>query len=173
MKKSNIVIAGFMASGKTTVGKLIEELTGKKLIDTDSMIEEKTGMSITEIFSNNGEEYFRRLERDAVSKAASRQNSIIAVGGGAALDERNTRELKQNGVIYMLKVSPCEAARRAGSGEERPLLGTDGGEIGELMRARERAYLAAADVVVETTERNPRDVALGIAVDFDKRAAKG
>jgi len=173
LKKSNIVIAGFMASGKTTVGELLEELTGKKLIDTDSMIEEKTGMSITEIFSNSGEEYFRRLERDTVSKAASRQNSIIAVGGGAVLDERNTRELKQNGVIYLLKVSPYEAARRAGSGEERPLLGTDEGEIEELMRARERAYTAAADVVVETTELNPRDIALGIAVDFDKRAAKG
>lgn len=167
------MIAGFMASGKTTVGELLEELTGKKLIDTDSMIEEKTGMSITEIFSNNGEEYFRRLERDAVSKAASRQNSIIAVGGGAALDERNTRELKRNGVIYLLKVSPCEAARRAGSGEERPLLGTDEGEMEELMRSREQAYLAAADVVVETTELDPRDIALEIAVDFDERAAKG
>ena len=172
MKKSNIVVTGFMASGKTTVGELLEELTGKKLIDTDSMIEEKTGMSITEIFSNSGEEYFRRLERDTVSKAASRQNSIIAVGGGAVLDERNTRELKQNGVIYLLKVSPCEAARRAGSGEERPLLGTDEGEIEELMRARERAYTAAADVVVETTELNPRDIALGIAVDFDERASR-
>ena len=173
MKKSNIVIAGFMVSGKTTVGELLEELTGKTLMDTDSMIEKKTGMSITEIFDKNGEEYFRRLERETVSKAASRQNRIIAVGGGAVLDERNTRDLRRNGVIYLLKVSPQEAVRRAGSGDERPLLGTDEAEIEELMRSRERAYLASADMVFDTTELSPREIALGIASDFDERTAKG
>ena len=173
MKKSNIVITGFMASGKTTVGELLEELTDKKLIDTDSMIEEKTGMSITEIFEKSGEEYFRKLERDTVSKAASQQNRIIAVGGGAVLDERNTRELRRSGVIYLLKVTPGEAAQRAGSGEERPLLEKDEAAIEELMRSREQAYLATADVGFETTGLNPRDIALGIAVDFDRRAAKG
>jgi shikimate kinase len=172
LEKSNIVIAGFMASGKTTVGKLLEELTGKKLIDTDSMIEEKTGMGITEIFEKNGEEYFRCLERSTVADAASQQNRIVAVGGGAVLDERNVETLKTKGVIYLLEVAPGEVSRRAGTGEERPLLGKDEAEIEGLMRSRERAYLAAADVVLETTGLNPGQVANKIAMDFEERAVE-
>jgi shikimate kinase len=107
-----------------------------------------------------------------VAEAVSQRNRIIAVGGGAVLDERNTRELKKRGVVYLLTVSPGEAARRAGTGEERPLLGVDETEIEELIRSREPAYLAAADMVLDTTELGPRDVALGIVADFDKRAAK-
>jgi shikimate kinase len=173
LKKSNIVIAGFMASGKTTVGELLEKLTGKEFIDTDRMIEMNAGMNVAEIFDKNGEEYFRGLERDAVSKAASQGNRIIAVGGGAVFDERNNRELKRDGIVYLLKVSPGEVARRAGSGEERPLLGKCEAEIEELMRSRERAYLDAADVVLETEGVNPRELALGIANDFDERIAEG
>ena len=169
MKKSNIVIAGFMASGKTTVGKLLEELTGKRLVDTDSVIGEEAGMSIKDIFENKGEEYFRSLERKTVQEVASRENMIIALGGGAVLDERNVEELKRTGIIYLLEVEPGEVSRRAGSCEERPLLGNDESETEKLMRAREGAYIAAADVVFDTTDLSPRDIAHGIARDFNER----
>jgi shikimate kinase len=169
LKKSNIVIAGFMASGKTTVGKLLEELTGKRLVDTDSVIGEEAGMSIKGIFEKKGEEYFRSLERKTVREAASRKNMIIALGGGAVLDARNVEELKRTGIIYLLEVEPGEVSRRAGSCEERPLLGNEKGEIEKLMRAREGAYIAAADVVFDTKDLSPRDIAEAIARDFDKR----
>ena len=172
MKKSNIVIAGFMASGKTTVGKLLEELTGKRLVDTDSVIGEEAGMGIKEIFENKGEEYFRSLERKAVREVASQENMIIALGGGVVLDERNVEELKRTGVIYLLEVEPGEVSRRAGSCEERPLLGKDESEIEKLMRAREGAYIAAADVVLKTADLSPRDIARGIARDFDERVVE-
>jgi len=168
--KSNIVLCGFMASGKTTIGRIISEITGKVFVDTDALIEQKMNMSIREIFSELGERYFRGLERDVVNEVSSRKNQVIALGGGAVLDPENVRDVKREGIVYLLKVSPEEAVKRARSTKgSRPLLADQAEDAEILMRAREEAYLNAADVVIETDERDPEELARQIIEDFSKR----
>ncbi|MCG2796706.1 MAG: shikimate kinase [Actinomycetia bacterium] len=171
MDKSNIVLSGFMASGKSTVGEILSGDTGMALVDTDGMVEASAGASVEQIFESGGERRFREYERTAVSRAASKVNVIIAVGGGAVLDERNVTLLKRAGVMYLLDVSPEEVYRRAGGGCGRPLLGKEKSEVEELVRVRHGVYMEAADVVVETTGRTPAEVAREIAADFRSRAA--
>lgn len=171
--KSNIVLFGFMASGKSTVADLLSKITGMRMVDTDYMVERAMGISIEEVFAAEGEERFRELEREEVRRAAGRENVIIAVGGGAVLDRRNAGELKRAGVMYLLDVSADEVLRRASGSEGRPLLGEEKGEVEELMGARRGAYREAADVVVQTTGREPSEIVREIADDFRYRAGSG
>lgn len=170
--KSNIVLCGFMASGKTTVGRILARVTGKEFVDTDEMVESGANKSIRDIFHEDGELYFRGLERDAVITVAGRDDQVVALGGGAVLDPENVRDLKRKGVVYLLGVSVEEAVRRAGEGYERPLLGAEAEDAAILMRSREAAYVAAADVVIETDDRDPDDLARRIAGDFASRAGE-
>lgn len=99
----NIVLVGMPGCGKTTVAEELSKLTGRKAVDTDSLVEESAGMSVPEIFSQYGEKRFRELEAQAVRSAAKEKGLIIATGGGAVLDPENVRALKGNGRIYYLK----------------------------------------------------------------------
>lgn len=172
MVKSNVVLSGFMASGKTTVGALLERMLGLPLVDTDSLIEEEAGGSVRQIFEVEGEARFRELERQVIARESERDGVVLAVGGGAVLDRGNVESLKKRGVVYFLAVSPEEAAGRAGKGRERPLLAEDLAAVRQLMVSRETAYRAAADVVVETSGKEPGDVAGVIARDFASRSGK-
>ena len=98
----NIVLTGFMASGKTEVSKAVASMSKYKLIDTDDMIVEKEGMSINEIFERHGEEYFRRTEHECVCRAAAMDNMVIATGGGVVLNKSNIDALRKNGMIFNL-----------------------------------------------------------------------
>ena len=98
----NIVLTGFMASGKTEVSKAVASMSKYKLIDTDDMIVEKEGMSINEIFERHGEEYFRRVEHECVCRAAAMDNMVIATGGGVVLNKSNIDALRKNGMIFNL-----------------------------------------------------------------------
>lgn len=100
-EKQNIVLIGMPGCGKSTIGKTLSELTGRKIIDTDDVIKEKYG-EISDIFSNYGEEYFRDKESEAVKEASKNSGYIIATGGGAILRQENINALKQNGVIFFL-----------------------------------------------------------------------
>lgn len=170
MARSNIVLSGFMASGKSTVGRILSDETGMRLIETDGMVEKEAGATVEEIFRDRGEGWFRELERAAVRRAAAEDNVIIAVGGGAVVDLRNVIDLRRSGVIYLLEVVPGDALQRAGEGSDRPLLGGEERQVEELMRTRERAYAEAADVVVKTTGRPPAEIAGEIAVEFSSRS---
>ncbi len=172
MAKSSVVLSGFMASGKTTVGILLSRKLGLPLVDTDMLIEEETGRSIRRIFEEEGEPRFREMERQVIARESERVGVVLAVGGGAVLDRVNVEELKSHGVIYLLAVSPEEVARRAGKDRGRPLLGEDLAGIQELMVSRDAPYRAAADVVVETSGKAPAEVAEVIASDFASRAGK-
>lgn len=86
MTKDNIVLSGFMASGKTTVGALLSEITGLPFVDTDGLIEEETGSRVREIFEKDGEARFRELERLVIERESAREGAVLAVGGGAVLD---------------------------------------------------------------------------------------
>lgn len=98
----NIVLTGFMATGKTAIGRAIAEISQYRFEDTDAMIVTRTGMEINEIFLKYGEEHFRALEREAVKEAATFDNAVIATGGGVVLDKSNIDEFRKTGVIFNL-----------------------------------------------------------------------
>ena len=101
-EKTNIVLTGMPASGKSTIGKCLAKALNREFVDTDKLIEAKTGMSISKIFETYGEEYFRNLETDAVLDAAKNCGAVIATGGGVILKEKNISALKQNGIIFFV-----------------------------------------------------------------------
>lgn len=119
----NIVLTGFMASGKTEISKSIASVSKYKCVDTDDMIEKAAEMTINDIFAKYGEERFREMEHEAVKEAASMENMVIATGGGAALDASNIEELRKTGVIFNLAPDfEVIADRIAAAAATRPLL---------------------------------------------------
>ncbi|MBU1672481.1 MAG: shikimate kinase [Actinobacteria bacterium] len=169
--RPNIVLAGFMAAGKTTVGGLLSGLTGMPLEDTDEAVERRAGATVAEVFASRGEGTFRRLEAEEIRRAAVPHGAILAVGGGAVVDPANVEALRAGGTIYLLQVDAAEAMRRAGGGGSRPLLVGDAPAVEDLYSSREAAYRDAADVVVPTEGRSPEQVAEHILMDFARRHA--
>jgi shikimate kinase len=153
------VLVGPMGAGKTTVGRLVAEASGVELRDTDADIEEAEGRPITEIFVDSGEPYFRARERDAVLTALEEHAGVLALGGGAVMDEDVKAALADHRVVF-LKVGMADAAKRVGLGQGRPLLlGNVRSRMKALLDERLPRYLDVADVVVETDGRTPDEVA--------------
>ncbi len=142
--KENIVLIGMPASGKSTVGGLLRDLLGRELLDTDAMTVEATGMPITEIFAERGEEFFRDMETESVKDAARRTAIIIATGGGAVLRDENVRALKQNGRLYFLDRPLGDLIPTA----SRPLA-SDTEAIKKRYAERYSRYLSVADEKID------------------------
>lgn len=158
----NIVLIGFMGSGKSTTGRILADSLGWTFIDTDTVIEEQAGLSINEIFNRYGETYFRELEQEAVAQIASLRQAVIATGGGAVLSGVNIRRLREGNKVIWLQVRPETALKRAGAAGNRPLLqGQKLEEILELYKRRERAY-AFADLWLATDAKEAEEVAAEI-----------
>ena len=98
----NIVLTGFMASGKSTVARQISEFSDYEFIDTDEMIVSREGRSINDIFASDGEEYFRRVEHEIICETAKMDNKVISTGGGVVLNSKNIEELQKNGIVFNL-----------------------------------------------------------------------
>lgn len=147
----NIVLIGFMGSGKSSIGRSLAKKLGLEYIDTDTMIEKKKGKSISEIFRVEGEEYFRKLEKEIVEKVSEYNNKIIACGGGVALDDLNVLNLKKNGVLVYLSVDPSIIIERVKNSTDRPLLEVEDKEkeAKRLFEQREKKYINATDVIVD------------------------
>jgi len=123
VKNQIIYIIGFMGSGKTTAGKKLASLLGWKFIDLDKKIEEYTGKSIPEIFTANGEEYFRELETQLLRNLKSQANTIISTGGGTPCHSDNMDFMIDTGLTIYLKLTPGQLkSRLSGSKGERPLI---------------------------------------------------
>ncbi len=152
MKKKfgNIILCGFMGSGKTTVGKLLAACTGRRFVDTDDAVTEREGMSVSEIFAKRGEAYFRACEEEAVLALSLQSGLIVAAGGGTLLNSANARMLGANGVIVLLGASLAAVDSRLRGDSTRPLLQRPDRE--EAMRAlyekRLPAYRAVSDFEV-------------------------
>lgn len=161
----NIILTGFMGSGKTTVGRVISKKYGKTFIDTDAEIEKREGMSIPEIFESRGEKYFRDAESRVLKDISeSAANSVISTGGGAILKEDNRMSLRRCGKVYFLDASVSELTRRVGNASGRPALDTGGEEsieakIKKLKAERDLFYGLAADIVINTDGLSPDKVA--------------
>ncbi|MFB7259616.1 shikimate kinase [Streptomyces nojiriensis] len=157
-----VVLVGPMGSGKSTVGALLAERLGAPYRDTDADIVAAQGREISDIFVDEGEPYFRELERQAVAAAVAGHTGVLALGGGAVLDE-GTRELLAGLPVAYLSMDVEEAVRRVGLGAARPLLAVNPRrQWRELMDARRPLYTEVARVVVATDDRTPEEVAQAV-----------
>lgn len=154
-----IALIGPSGAGKTEVGRRLAARLGRPLVDTDALIVQRGGRSIPEIFDEDSEAGFRKLEAEAVSEAAATPDAVIACGGGAVLEPGNVDKLKESGIVVYLNVSPEAAAERVGEGDGRPLLA--GAPVKQrlerLIAERDGLYRRAADHVVDAN-RSPDDV---------------
>lgn len=161
----NIVLVGFMATGKSTVGRELARRLGRPFVDTDEEVAARAGMSVAEVFARRGEAVFRDLESAVIAEAAARRGQVIAAGGGALLREENRRRLREGGVLVRLLADPEAIVARvvAQGAAARPLLaaaaeGDLAGRVRDLLAAREPAY-RDADVTVDTTRLTIPEVA--------------
>ena len=161
----HIVLAGFMATGKTEVGRRLARALGWAFVDTDALVEKAAGRAVRAIFAAEGEPAFRARERAAVAQACAMPAAVIAVGGGALLDPENRRALRAAGPVVCLRASPQEILRRVGAAHDRPLLSGAGvrsradrlARIESLLAERAEAY-AGATHTVETDGLSPDQV---------------
>jgi len=159
--KDNIVLIGFMGSGKTTVGKALAKTLHMDFVDTDSYIEAQAGKKIADIFAEDGEAAFRRLETDIlVHLRDTVKNTVLATGGGMPLRAQNARLLKEIGRVYYLTAANQVIYDRVKGDTKRPLLQGDNpyDKICELMSQRKSLYEAAADVVIDTNSNDLMEV---------------
>lgn len=148
---NNIVLCGFMGCGKSTVGKNIARKSGRKFLDMDSYIEEKAGMTVSEIFEKYGEEKFRDMEHDACVELAGLEGLVIASGGGAFTFKRNVEAFKGKDKIVFLDVPLGIIKSRLKNDTTRPLLQRPDRDrvMKDLYDSRYPIYHAAADIVVK------------------------
>lgn len=161
----NIYLTGFMGSGKSAVGRSLARRLRRPFIDTDAEIERSARASVADIFARRGEAFFRRLESRALSQAARRGGSVVALGGGALLASAHRRLVARTGVLVGLTCSRRELLRRLRSSRtSRPLLSGGGLEarVARLLSARRKIY-AQADFSVSTTRRSCAEAAFLIA----------
>jgi shikimate kinase len=150
--KTNIVLFGFMGTGKTRVGRAVAERLGMTYVDLDDLIEAREATTISEIFAAKGEPYFRRVETEVAAEASTLAGHVIATGGGVVLNGANVRELERDGVGICLSAAPEEILERVKHETHRPLLAVDDplGAIRALLDYRAPFY-AKVSHQVETT----------------------
>lgn len=165
----NLVLCGFMGTGKTAVGRLLAGRLQRDFVDLDDLIVARAGVSIPELFARGGEAGFREAERAAVAVAASRRRLVIATGGGVPLDPHNLEVLGRHGILCCLRARPETIIARLAGDQTRPLLnGTDReSRIRELLAARAEAY-ARIPLQWSTDAYGPADLAARIAGQFDQ-----
>jgi len=159
----NLILVGFMGTGKTTLGRHLAQTWRRRFIDTDHEIERSARMKITDIFAQKGEAEFRRLERDWVENHMPAGGAIVATGGGLAIPEGMPELLKSKGVVVALFATPETICRRTSASTHRPLLRTENPleRIRELLAIREPAYLKAG-ISVLTDGRNLPELAQAV-----------
>jgi shikimate kinase len=145
-REMNIVLIGYRCSGKTVVGKILASELGKAFLDTDALIEERSGRSIETMISTKGWDPFRETEKRLVEEVSRKNNLVIATGGGIVMEEENVKNLKQNGWVVWLKGKPEVLKERMAKEQE-------------VLNAREPFYERAGDLVVDTSNLSIRDAA--------------
>ncbi len=162
----NIVLTGFMASGKTAVGKEIAKKLNLIFYDTDKIIEEQEGKTISEIFEENGEKYFRELENKLAITLKNVENAVIATGGGFVINPQNIELMRQNGVIVNIKTSPEIIADRILSAKDtRPLMQEKSvDEVIEMFNLR-KIYYNNNDICIKLTKEMSIDECAELVID--------
>jgi shikimate dehydrogenase len=164
-KKNNIALIGCMGAGKSSVAQLLSHKLNMGLVDVDSLIENKTEKTITQIFEGNGEQHFRELEKQEVAAVANLENVVIACGGGVVLDKDNMSELQKNCHIVWLHIEPKSALDRVKSETSaRPLLKSD---FSEEYAERKLLYMKYADMVINSEDYTVEEIVEHLAVEID------
>lgn len=150
-----------MGAGKTTIGRHLAEMLGRSFVDSDHEIEQKTGASIPWIFEKEGEKGFRHRETGILQILSQQQNLVVATGGGAVTQKANRDLLKQYGIVIYLDTSVEIQLQRTHKDKNRPLLQVENPEqrLRELLVIRDPLYREVADVIVETYQGDPRQLA--------------
>ncbi len=172
--EKNIVLVGFMGTGKSMVGMAVAKKMGRKFIDIDKEIVRNSKMSINEIFEKYGEDRFRVLESEAIEKISSGDNLVIATGGGALIREENVTRLKKNGVLICLTASPKEILKRIGGDVSRPILNVVDkvATIERKLEERHR-YYALSDISLDSEKGGVGEIAEGVIETFLEFAKDG
>jgi shikimate kinase len=150
-----------MGTGKSVVGKALEQKTGLPRFDTDEIISSKLKIPVREIFSTHGEEHFRNLETETLRSISLEEPAIIVTGGGIVLRAENIDLLRQLGTVVWLDAEETTLRMRIRRLSDRPLLRTanPGASLSELLAAREPLYRRAADLRVDISQKNPQEIA--------------
>ena len=157
------VLVGAPGAGKSTTGALVAELLGVPFADADTVIEQRAGKPIPEIFIDDGEEAFRALERSVIASALAEFDGVLALGGGAILHDGTRKLLREHTVVY-LSVELSDAVKRVGLGAGRPLLAINPrATLKYLLDQRRPLYLEVATHTVRTDGRTPSEVAAEVA----------
>lgn len=164
---ANIILVGMTCSGKTTLAKFISQKYGYNYIDTDEIIELEERMSIDEIFTLKGENYFRERERDIIEKLTSFDNMIIASGGGMPIFFDNMSKLKKLGLTIFLDVNPKEIIKRARLVSDRPLLKNNIDEIISKMYEKRIKIYRKAHIIIK--EQDKEKAICNIIEKIDKK----
>ena len=170
----NIILIGFMGTGKSTVARHLARKTGMEVKEMDDMIEDAAGMRITDIFEKYGEAHFRDMETEQTRIISESQGVIVSCGGGTVMRSQNVDYLKSSGKIFLLRATPDTILERVRKGgDKRPLLNKymSRGYISTLMKKRRDIYLAAADYVIDVDHKSSEAIAemimdiMGITVE--------
>ncbi len=158
--RKNVALIGFMGTGKSTVSRCLAESLKMTHIDIDSEIERKNGSSIADIFANQGEAPFRRMEVDEIGAAARMSGAVISCGGGAVLERTNVERLRENSIVIWLNAGVETILHRVGKGGSRPLLNVPDrrSQIEKMLRQRRDHYAFACDLVVDTDRQETDEI---------------
>jgi shikimate kinase len=168
LKQTLLTLIGYRATGKTTLARLLAERLGWSWIDADVEIERRAGKSIAQIFADDGEPAFRDLEAAVIAELCSRRQLVLAAGGGVPLRAESRQAMRANGHVVWLTAKPetilarmsgdaTTAARRPSLTEHGPLQ-----EIVQMLERREPIYRETANLVVDTEEKSPEQLAVEI-----------
>lgn len=160
----NIVLIGFMGSGKTTVGRILAAKTGLRFVDTDEEIEKAAGKPIPQIFREIGEDGFRELESSALAGLAGRHGLVVSTGGGIVIRPANRELLRRIGFVVWLAADEKTIYRRVSKSRDRPLLRNPNPRetIRNLLAARSALYAQSCDLRIDTAQLTSEEIAYGI-----------
>lgn len=172
IRTPNLILIGFMGTGKSSIGRKCASLLGFPHHDTDAWIVRKAQKPIPQVFEEEGEDAFRTLEREAVQVLSRRSAVVLSTGGGVVLNPENVRHLRESGVVVLLTARPEVILSRVGRNPNRPLLVCDDPlkRVGDLLLERDGAYRIAAHAVVDTSNQT-RDAAAHEVVSIYRKLA--
>ena len=165
---STIVLVGVPGAGKTTVGKLLAKNMGRDFFDSDQVIESRAGKSVSDIFTQDGEPAFRKLEHDVIVELLDSSNVVLALGGGSLGNDETRAKVKEATTVWLV-TGLAQAVDRVGMNRNRPLLlGNVRGQLADLMTAREPLYKEVAAIAVDTSKLIPSEVVTEIVSELGK-----
>jgi shikimate kinase len=167
---TNVVLVGFMGTGKSSVGKLVATRMRFQFVDNDSIIVERAGMEITEIFEKHGEATFRDYETRALESIAHLNRCVVSTGGGAVLREENRALLQRIGLVVLLTAREEVIYDRVARNTKRPLLSTEDPRerISTILAQRREAYASVAQVTVDTSDLTREQAAEAVIAEAKK-----